>query len=164
MWTRVGPRKHALDGVHISATLRIRLNHACAAAARAAFLSNYFDDLFVLQHQLPMSLKLVSNLTWIRQQVLFIADTHEQNVDDENKAAQCLTALALMYPQLCNGHSTSSNRCTYANTLPKLTHGFRRQSGQSVGICAAIAGRASFHHFVMSRCTAFAVIPKFEGM
>jgi len=38
LWTRVGPRKHVLDGVHIVATWRIRLNRPCAV-----FLSNYFD-------------------------------------------------------------------------------------------------------------------------
>jgi len=32
VWTRVGPRKHMLDGVHIGATWRIRLNRPCAAA------------------------------------------------------------------------------------------------------------------------------------
>jgi len=31
MWTRVGPRNHVLDGMHIDATWRIRLNHSCAA-------------------------------------------------------------------------------------------------------------------------------------
>ena len=35
MWTRVGPRKHVLGGVHTGATLRIRLNHPCAAAMRS---------------------------------------------------------------------------------------------------------------------------------
>jgi len=35
IWTRVGPRKHLLDGVHIGATWWIRLNRPCAAAMRA---------------------------------------------------------------------------------------------------------------------------------
>ena len=34
VWTRVGPRKHVLDGVHIDATWRIQLNRPCAAAMR----------------------------------------------------------------------------------------------------------------------------------
>jgi len=42
VWTRVGPRKHVLDGVHVVATWRIRLNHVRAAA----FLSNDCDYLF----------------------------------------------------------------------------------------------------------------------
>ena len=29
IWAWVGPRKHILDGVHISATWRIRLNYPC---------------------------------------------------------------------------------------------------------------------------------------
>ena len=32
MWTRLGPRKHVLDGVHIGVTWRIRLNGPCVAA------------------------------------------------------------------------------------------------------------------------------------
>ena len=32
MWTRVGPRKHVLDGVHIGTTCRIQLNRPGAAA------------------------------------------------------------------------------------------------------------------------------------
>jgi len=32
LWTQVGPRKHVLDGVHIGATWRIRLNRPCATA------------------------------------------------------------------------------------------------------------------------------------
>ena len=31
MWTWVGPRKHVLDGVHIGATWRMRLNRPCPA-------------------------------------------------------------------------------------------------------------------------------------
>jgi len=34
VWTRVGPRKHVLDGVHIGATWRLRLNRRCVAAMR----------------------------------------------------------------------------------------------------------------------------------
>jgi len=34
MWTQVGPRKHILDEVHISATWRIRLNRPCATVMR----------------------------------------------------------------------------------------------------------------------------------
>jgi len=34
IWTRVGPRKHVLGGVHIGATWRIPLNRPCAAAMR----------------------------------------------------------------------------------------------------------------------------------
>ena len=34
MWTRVGARKHVLDGLHIGANWRIRLNRLCAAAMR----------------------------------------------------------------------------------------------------------------------------------
>jgi len=34
IWIRVGPRKHVVDGVHIGATWRIRLNRPCAAAMR----------------------------------------------------------------------------------------------------------------------------------
>ena len=34
MWTWVGPRKHALDGVHIGTTRQIRLNRPRAAAMR----------------------------------------------------------------------------------------------------------------------------------
>ena len=34
LWTRVGPKKHALDGMHIGATWRIRLNRPCVAAMR----------------------------------------------------------------------------------------------------------------------------------
>jgi len=34
MWTRVGPAKRVLDGVHVGATWRIRLNRPCAAAMR----------------------------------------------------------------------------------------------------------------------------------
>jgi len=35
MWTdSVGPRKHVLDGMHIGATWRMRLNRPCAAAMR----------------------------------------------------------------------------------------------------------------------------------
>jgi len=34
MWTRVGPRKHVLDGGLIGTTWRIRLNRPCAAAIR----------------------------------------------------------------------------------------------------------------------------------
>jgi len=34
LWTRVGPRKHELDGVHIGATWRIQLNRLCAEAIR----------------------------------------------------------------------------------------------------------------------------------
>jgi len=32
MWTRMGPRKHVLDWMHIGATWRIRLNRPCMAA------------------------------------------------------------------------------------------------------------------------------------
>jgi len=32
LWTRVGPRKHVLHGVHIGASWRIRLNRRCPAA------------------------------------------------------------------------------------------------------------------------------------
>ena len=34
LWTRVGPRKHALDGMHTGGTWRIRLNRPYAAAMR----------------------------------------------------------------------------------------------------------------------------------
>ena len=34
LWTQVDPKKNVLDGVHIGATWRIRLNHPCAAAMR----------------------------------------------------------------------------------------------------------------------------------
>jgi len=34
MWTWMGPRKHVLDGVHIGATWRIRLNCQCAVAVQ----------------------------------------------------------------------------------------------------------------------------------
>ena len=34
LWTRVGPRKHALHGEHIGATWQIGLNRLCAAAMR----------------------------------------------------------------------------------------------------------------------------------
>jgi len=34
LWSRVGPRKHVLDGVHIGSTRRIRLNRPCAAGMR----------------------------------------------------------------------------------------------------------------------------------
>jgi len=46
--TRVGPRKHALDGVHIGATWRIRLHRLCAAAMGP--FSNYFDHLFAVYY------------------------------------------------------------------------------------------------------------------
>jgi len=32
VWTRLGPRKYVLDGVHIGVTWRIRLNRPCVAA------------------------------------------------------------------------------------------------------------------------------------
>jgi len=35
MWTRVGQRKHVLDGVHIGTTWRIRLNRPCAAVMQS---------------------------------------------------------------------------------------------------------------------------------
>jgi len=45
MWTRVDPRKHALDGVHIDATWRIRVNRPCAVAMRSyIIMSNYSDQ------------------------------------------------------------------------------------------------------------------------
>jgi len=48
--TQVGPRKHALDGVHIGATWRIRLNRPCAAAvSMRPFLWNYFGHLIVVR-------------------------------------------------------------------------------------------------------------------
>jgi len=34
MWTRVGAKKHVLDGVHSGATWRIRLNRPCVVAMR----------------------------------------------------------------------------------------------------------------------------------
>jgi len=34
LWTRLGPRKHVLGGVHSGATWRIQLNSPCAAAMR----------------------------------------------------------------------------------------------------------------------------------
>ena len=40
-------KEAALDEVHIGATWRIPLNRPCAAAMRP-FLSNYFDQLFVM--------------------------------------------------------------------------------------------------------------------
>jgi len=48
LWTRLGPRKHMLYGVHIDAIWRIREPSICGGDA--AFLSNYVDHLFsVLQ-------------------------------------------------------------------------------------------------------------------
>jgi len=44
LWTRVGPRKHVLDGMHIGASWQIRLN-CPGAVTMQPFLSNYFDDL-----------------------------------------------------------------------------------------------------------------------
>jgi len=41
--TRLGPKKHVLDGIHIGATWRILLNRPCAAAIRPCI--NYFDHL-----------------------------------------------------------------------------------------------------------------------
>ena len=38
MWTRMGSRKHVLDGVHIDTTWRIRLNHPCVAAVMHAYV------------------------------------------------------------------------------------------------------------------------------
>jgi len=51
--------------------------------------------------------------------------------------------------------------------MPTLYPDWHTDSFASLGkvlAYRAIAGRASFHHFVLSGCTAFAVIPKFEGM
>jgi len=31
IWTQVSPRKYVLDGAHIGATWRTRMNHFCAA-------------------------------------------------------------------------------------------------------------------------------------
>jgi len=38
MWTRVGPRKHVLDGVHFGATWRMLLNRPCAGGDAAFFV------------------------------------------------------------------------------------------------------------------------------
>jgi len=35
MWTRVGPRKHVFDGLHIGTTWQIRLNRPCAVAMQS---------------------------------------------------------------------------------------------------------------------------------
>jgi len=44
LWTRVGPRKYVLGGVHTGATWQTLLNvHVCR---RCSLLSNYFDHLF----------------------------------------------------------------------------------------------------------------------
>ena len=40
LWTRVVPRKHVIDGVHIGPTWRIRLRRRCS------LLSNYFNQFF----------------------------------------------------------------------------------------------------------------------
>ena len=34
VWTRMGPRKHVLDGMHIGATWRIPMDRPCAAAVQ----------------------------------------------------------------------------------------------------------------------------------
>jgi len=34
LWTRMGPRKHVLDGVHIGATWQLRLNRPRATSVR----------------------------------------------------------------------------------------------------------------------------------
>jgi len=56
LWTRVGPRKHVLGGVHTGATWRISLNRPCVAAMRhvyqitltTCFLSLIFN--YLLRH------------------------------------------------------------------------------------------------------------------
>jgi len=45
LWTRMGPRKHELHGMHIGAIWRIRLNHPCAPAMRPFFQITYSDRL-----------------------------------------------------------------------------------------------------------------------
>ena len=35
IWTRVGPRKHVLGGVHTGSTWHIPLNHLCVAGMRS---------------------------------------------------------------------------------------------------------------------------------
>jgi len=48
LWIWVGPRKHVIHGVRIGATWRIRLKiEPSMCGSVAAFLSNYFDHLFM---------------------------------------------------------------------------------------------------------------------
>jgi len=48
-WTRVGPRKHVLGGVHTGDTCRLPLNCPCVVVIWP-FLSYYFGHLLLLGH------------------------------------------------------------------------------------------------------------------
>jgi len=50
LWTRVGPRKHVLHGVHIGATWRIRLNRSCSGGQNDAAAMRLYIKL--LEHLL----------------------------------------------------------------------------------------------------------------
>jgi len=81
--TRVGPGKHALDGVHTGATTEPSM-----CGGDAAFLSNYFDHLFLV-------------LRGIFSASLSIA-THSRDIDKQQKVVEkgmaCLPMLLTPVP------------------------------------------------------------------